>query len=92
MTRRAAPPEGRREYDDRGIHRTRTHRQHHRAAAAGDIVAVTVPVKAFPSLPAAPLAGKTVIDTCNYGPEHGRRAHRPLLGFRHRIEGLSAVR
>ena len=30
---------------------------------------VTVPVKAFPSLPAAPLAGKTVIDTCNHGPE-----------------------
>ncbi|WP_258044713.1 hypothetical protein [Streptomyces sp. SM11] len=30
---------------------------------------VTVPVKAFPSLPAAPLAGMTVIDTCNYGPE-----------------------
>jgi hypothetical protein len=30
---------------------------------------VTVPVKAFPDLPAAPLAGKTVIDTCNYGPE-----------------------
>ena len=39
------------------------------AAAAGDIVVVTVPVKAFPNLPAAPLAGKTVIDTCNYGPE-----------------------
>ncbi|AXL93644.1 NADP oxidoreductase [Streptomyces sp. CB09001] len=38
------------------------------AAAAGDIVVVTVPVKAFPSLTAAPLAGKTVIDTCNYGP------------------------
>jgi 8-hydroxy-5-deazaflavin:NADPH oxidoreductase len=39
------------------------------AAAAGDIVVVTVPVKAFPNLPAAPLAGRTVIDTCNYGPE-----------------------
>ena len=39
------------------------------AAAAGDIVVVTVPVTAFPDLPAAPLAGKTVIDTCNYGPE-----------------------
>lgn len=33
------------------------------AAAAGDIVVVTLPVKAFPNLPAAPLAGKTVIDT-----------------------------
>jgi 8-hydroxy-5-deazaflavin:NADPH oxidoreductase len=30
---------------------------------------VTVPVKAFADLPAAPLVGKTVIDTCNYGPE-----------------------
>src|SRR5881275_877982 len=39
------------------------------AAAAGDIVVVTVPLKAFPHLPAAPLAGKPVIDTCNYGPE-----------------------
>ena len=47
------------------------------AAAAGDIVVVTVPVKAFPNLPAAPLAGKTVIDTCNYGPE--RDGHIPEL-------------
>ncbi|XKK38927.1 NAD(P)-binding domain-containing protein [Nocardiopsis sp. ARC36] len=39
-----------------------------KAAEAGDIVVVAVPVKAFPSLPAAPLTGKTVIDTCNYGP------------------------
>jgi 8-hydroxy-5-deazaflavin:NADPH oxidoreductase len=39
------------------------------AAAAGDIVVVTVPVAAFPDLPAAQLAGKTIIDTCNYGPE-----------------------
>src|SRR5580698_10107734 len=43
------------------------------AAAAGDLVVVTVPVKAFPDLPAAPLAGKTVIDTCNYAP--GRDGH-----------------
>ncbi|GAB3804445.1 NAD(P)-binding domain-containing protein [Micromonospora zhanjiangensis] len=47
------------------------------AAAAGDIVVVTVPVTAFPNLPAAPLAGKTVIDTCNYGPE--RDGHIPEL-------------
>ncbi len=39
------------------------------AAASGDLVVVTVPVKAFPDLPATALAGKTVIDTCNYGPE-----------------------
>jgi predicted dinucleotide-binding enzyme len=39
------------------------------AAAAGDLVVVTVPVSAFPDLPAASLAGKAVIDTCDYGPE-----------------------
>ena len=39
------------------------------AAEAGDIVVITVPVKVFPDLPTAPMAGKTVIDTCNYGPE-----------------------
>jgi 8-hydroxy-5-deazaflavin:NADPH oxidoreductase len=47
------------------------------AAAAGDIVVVSVPVKAFPDLPAAPLAGKTLIDTCNYGTE--RDGHIPKL-------------
>jgi 8-hydroxy-5-deazaflavin:NADPH oxidoreductase len=47
------------------------------AAAAGDIIVVSVPVKSFPHLPAAPLAGKTVIDTCNYGPE--RDGHIPDL-------------
>ena len=47
------------------------------AAAAGDIVVVSVPVKAFDDLRAAPLAGKTVIDTCNYGPE--RDGHIPEL-------------
>ncbi|MFE2883610.1 NADPH-dependent F420 reductase [Streptomyces sp. NPDC059272] len=47
------------------------------AAAAGDIVVVTVPVNAFPHVPAAQLAGKTVIDTCNYGAE--RDGHIPEL-------------
>jgi predicted dinucleotide-binding enzyme len=39
------------------------------AAAAGDIVIVSVPVKAAASMPAAALAGKTVMDTGNYYPE-----------------------
>ena len=43
------------------------------AAAAGDIVVVTVPVKAYPNVPATPLAGKTVIDTGNYYPERDGR-------------------
>ncbi|MCG5462537.1 NAD(P)-binding domain-containing protein [Micromonospora sp. MED01] len=47
------------------------------AAAAGGIVVVTVPVTAFHDVPAAPLAGKTVIDTCNYGPD--RDGHIPEL-------------
>ena len=39
------------------------------AAQAGDIVVATVPLKAYDQLPAAALAGKTVIDTMNYYPE-----------------------
>lgn len=38
------------------------------AAAAGDVVVVTVPFKAYRSVPAAPLVGKVVIDTNNYYP------------------------
>jgi predicted dinucleotide-binding enzyme len=47
------------------------------AAAAGDIVVISVPVMSFPHLPAAELAGKILIDTCNYGPE--RDGHIPEL-------------
>ncbi|WP_291049932.1 NAD(P)-binding domain-containing protein [Herbiconiux sp.] len=36
------------------------------AAAAGDLVVVTVPLKNYRQVPAAPLAGKLVIDTNNY--------------------------
>jgi predicted dinucleotide-binding enzyme len=38
------------------------------AANAGDIVVVTVPLKAYRSVPVEPLAGKIVIDTNNYYP------------------------
>jgi 8-hydroxy-5-deazaflavin:NADPH oxidoreductase len=36
------------------------------AAAAGDIVVVTVPLKAYRDVPVEPLRGKVVIDTNNY--------------------------
>jgi predicted dinucleotide-binding enzyme len=39
------------------------------AAAAGDVVVVTVPLKAYRDVPVEPLADKVVIDTCNYYPE-----------------------
>jgi len=39
------------------------------AAAAGDIVVVTIPLKAYRSVPAGPLAGRVVIDTTNYYPQ-----------------------
>jgi len=39
------------------------------AAEAGDVVVVTVPLKAYGDVPVAPLAGKVVIDTNNYYPE-----------------------
>lgn len=36
------------------------------AAEAGDVVVVTVPLKAYAEVPVAPLAGKIVLDTNNY--------------------------
>jgi predicted dinucleotide-binding enzyme len=39
------------------------------AAQAGGLVVVSVPLKAVPDLPVEPLAGKVVLDTCNYYPE-----------------------
>jgi predicted dinucleotide-binding enzyme len=47
------------------------------AAAAGDIVVVTIPLKAYQSVPVEPLAGKIVIDTNNYYPQ--RDGHIPEL-------------
>ena len=43
------------------------------AAEFGDAVAVAVPFKAFRAIPAAPLAGKTVLDANNYYPERDGR-------------------
>ena len=39
------------------------------AAAAGVIVVVTIPLKAYRQVPVAPLRGKIVIDTNNYYPQ-----------------------
>lgn len=39
------------------------------AAKAGDIVVVSIPLKHIGTVPAAPLAGKVVIDTNNYYPQ-----------------------
>ncbi|SMG09123.1 NADPH-dependent F420 reductase [Agreia pratensis] len=39
------------------------------AAAAGDLVIVTIPLKAYESVPVEPLADKIVIDTNNYYPQ-----------------------
>src|SRR3954452_4637092 len=38
-------------------------------AAAGDVVVVTTPLRAYPDVPVEPLRGKVVIDTNNYYPE-----------------------
>lgn len=43
------------------------------AAEAGDIVVVTVPLKAYRDVPVEALAGKTVIDTNNYYPDRDGR-------------------
>jgi len=47
------------------------------AAATGDIVVVSIPFRAYRSVPAEPLAGKAVLDTCNYYPE--RDGHIAVL-------------
>jgi predicted dinucleotide-binding enzyme len=47
------------------------------AARAGDLVVVTVPLKAYRAVPVEPLRGKIVIDTNNYYPQ--RDGHIPEL-------------
>ncbi len=47
------------------------------AAAAGDLVVVTIPLKHYADVPVAPLRGKVVIDTMNYYPQ--RDGHIALL-------------
>jgi predicted dinucleotide-binding enzyme len=47
------------------------------AGAAGSIVVVTVPLRAYREIPIEPLAGKIVIDTNNYYPQ--RDGHIPAL-------------
>jgi predicted dinucleotide-binding enzyme len=47
------------------------------AAAAGDIVVVTVPFKSYRQVPVEPLRGRVVIDTNNYYPQ--RDGHVPEL-------------
>ncbi|MBO0818025.1 MAG: NADPH-dependent F420 reductase [Actinobacteria bacterium] len=39
------------------------------AGEGGELVVVAIPFGAFPSVPAGPLAGKVIIDTCNYYPQ-----------------------
>ena len=46
------------------------------AAAAGDVVVVTIPLHAYTSVPAEPLAGKVVIDTNNYYPQRDGHLER----------------
>jgi predicted dinucleotide-binding enzyme len=43
------------------------------AAQAGDLVVVTVPLRAYRDVPVEPLAGKVVVDTNNYYPQRDGR-------------------
>jgi predicted dinucleotide-binding enzyme len=43
------------------------------AAEAGEVVVVTVPLKAYTNIPVEPLRGKIVIDTNNYYPDRDGR-------------------
>ena len=55
------------------------------AAAAGDLVVVTVPLHAHDRVPVEPLAGKVVMDTNNYYPD--RDGHLDVLD---RAEGTTS--
>jgi 8-hydroxy-5-deazaflavin:NADPH oxidoreductase len=50
------------------------------AAEAGDLVVVSVPVKAFGEIPVKPLAGKPVLDTGNYYPQRDGHLEELDLG------------
>jgi 8-hydroxy-5-deazaflavin:NADPH oxidoreductase len=43
------------------------------AAAAGDVVVVTIPLRSYEDVPLEPLRGKVVIDTMNYYPSRDGR-------------------
>jgi 8-hydroxy-5-deazaflavin:NADPH oxidoreductase len=47
------------------------------AGQAGELVVVSIPFHAYESVPAGPLAGKAVLDTCNYYPS--RDGHIAVL-------------
>ena len=52
------------------------------AAAAGDLVVVTVPLQAYPEVPVEPLDGKVVIDTNNYYPDRDGHSRASTPGRR----------
>ncbi len=39
------------------------------AATVGEVVVVTIPLRAYPTVPVEPLRGKVVVDTMNYYPD-----------------------
>ena len=43
------------------------------AAAAGDLVVVSIPPRAYPAVPVEPLASRPVLDTINYIPQRDER-------------------
>jgi len=47
------------------------------AAAAGDLVVVSIPPEAYPAVPVRPLAGKPVLGTVNYIPQRDGRIPEP---------------
>jgi predicted dinucleotide-binding enzyme len=68
-------------------------------ASAADIVVVSVPLHAALTLPAGPLAGRVVLDTCNYYPERdghlaaldeGRETSSELV--QHQLAGAAVVK
>jgi predicted dinucleotide-binding enzyme len=61
------------------------------AAAAGDLVLVSVPPTAYPSLPDEALAGKIVMDTGNYYPDRDGRIEPLASGELHDSQYLASL-
>jgi 8-hydroxy-5-deazaflavin:NADPH oxidoreductase len=69
------------------------------AAEEADLVVVSIPFRAFQSVPAGPMAGKLALDTCNYSPsrdgqiavlDDGLETSSELL--QHHLAGASVVK
>ncbi|MFC7103750.1 NADPH-dependent F420 reductase [Nonomuraea rubra] len=61
------------------------------AAAAGDLVVVSIPLRAYRDVPVEPLAGKPVLDTNNYYPQRDGNLPSSTTGRSRRASCCSSI-